>query len=204
MFDIGGGELILILFAVLLFFGPKKIPELAKTVGNAVRHVRKAQQEFSRQIHTMSDEVLEIKSSFTKEVDILTEEVHIVTEEVHTTNDEVIITTEEVHTLTKEVHVTTEEEITILTKVNQELIPEQNLENIDITSDNHFEKEQNLENSKPKGIEIPKPTINPAEGNFSSAAYNFQKNTEFDVDPKKDSSIDSVNNSNTNTPNDLI
>lgn len=85
MFDIGGGELILILMAVLLFFGPKKIPELAKSVGNAVRHIRRAQQEFSRQIHTMSEEVDQVTSSITNEVSSITNEVS----SIHTQDDQV-------------------------------------------------------------------------------------------------------------------
>lgn len=85
MFDIGGGELILILMAVLLFFGPKKIPELAKSVGNAVRHIRRAQQEFSRQIHTMSEEVDTVTSSITNEVSSITNEVS----SIHTQEDQV-------------------------------------------------------------------------------------------------------------------
>lgn len=84
MFDIGGGELILILMAVLLFFGPKKIPELAKSVGNAVRHIRRAQQEFSRQIHTMSEEVDQVTSSITNEVSTITNEVS----SIHTPQDD--------------------------------------------------------------------------------------------------------------------
>jgi sec-independent protein translocase protein TatA len=85
MFDIGGGELILILMAVLLFFGPKKIPELAKSVGNAVRHIRRAQQEFSRQIHTMSEEVDNVTSSITNEVSTITNEVS----SIHAQDDQV-------------------------------------------------------------------------------------------------------------------
>lgn len=85
MFDIGGGELILILMAVLLFFGPKKIPELAKSVGNAVRHIRRAQQEFSRQIHTMSEEVDQVTTSITNEVSSVSEEIS----SIHSTTEQV-------------------------------------------------------------------------------------------------------------------
>ncbi len=43
MFDnIGGGELILILVAILIFFGPKKIPELAQNLGKGIREFKKA------------------------------------------------------------------------------------------------------------------------------------------------------------------
>lgn len=57
MFDIGSGELLLILVAVLVFFGPKKLPELARSVGRGVREFKRAQREFTDQINqAFSDE----------------------------------------------------------------------------------------------------------------------------------------------------
>jgi sec-independent protein translocase protein TatA len=43
MFDnIGIGEIILIVVAVLIFFGPKKIPEIAQGIGKGIREFKKA------------------------------------------------------------------------------------------------------------------------------------------------------------------
>ncbi len=39
---IGGLEILVIFFIALLLFGPKKIPEIARTLGEAVREFRKA------------------------------------------------------------------------------------------------------------------------------------------------------------------
>lgn len=39
---IGPWEIVLILLIVLILFGPKKLPELAKAVGDAVKNYRKA------------------------------------------------------------------------------------------------------------------------------------------------------------------
>ncbi len=38
---IGATELILILVIILLLFGPKRLPELARAIGNAVHEYRK-------------------------------------------------------------------------------------------------------------------------------------------------------------------
>lgn len=50
MFDIGGPEFLFILVGVLILFGPKKLPELAQTLGKGLRQFRRAQQEFNEQI----------------------------------------------------------------------------------------------------------------------------------------------------------
>lgn len=41
---IGLPELILILLVILLLFGPKRLPDLAKSLGQSVRELRKAQE----------------------------------------------------------------------------------------------------------------------------------------------------------------
>lgn len=52
MFDIGGPEFLMILVGALILFGPKKLPELAQTLGKGLRQFRRAQQEFNEQITT--------------------------------------------------------------------------------------------------------------------------------------------------------
>jgi len=51
MFDIGGGELMLILIVVLIAFGPKKLPELAQSLGRGIREFKRAQRDFTDQIN---------------------------------------------------------------------------------------------------------------------------------------------------------
>lgn len=52
MFGIGANELIIILIFGFLIFGPDKLPEIAKTVGSAIRKFRTAQEEMSKVIKT--------------------------------------------------------------------------------------------------------------------------------------------------------
>lgn len=51
MFDLGAGELLLIVFVVLILFGPKKLPELAQSLGRGMREFKRAQREFTEQIN---------------------------------------------------------------------------------------------------------------------------------------------------------
>jgi TatA/E family protein of Tat protein translocase len=44
--SIGGPELLLILAIALLIFGPKKIPELSRTIGKGMAEFRRATNEF--------------------------------------------------------------------------------------------------------------------------------------------------------------
>jgi sec-independent protein translocase protein TatA len=54
MFDVGGGELLFILLIILLLFGPKKIPELMRSVGTGLSHFRRAQEDLTKQIRDLS------------------------------------------------------------------------------------------------------------------------------------------------------
>jgi sec-independent protein translocase protein TatA len=48
--NIGGSELLLILFVVFIFFGPKKMPELGKSIGKGIREFRGAMRGFQEDI----------------------------------------------------------------------------------------------------------------------------------------------------------
>ncbi len=49
--NFGGPDLIIILLIVLVLFGAKKLPELAKGMGLAVKEFSKAKDEFSDELH---------------------------------------------------------------------------------------------------------------------------------------------------------
>lgn len=43
--NLGGGEILLILLFILIFFGAKKIPDLAQGLGKGIREFRKAARD---------------------------------------------------------------------------------------------------------------------------------------------------------------
>lgn len=57
LFDISGGELLLILLFVLLFFGAKGIPDIARGLGRFMRQVRDASNEVQREINRGAQDV---------------------------------------------------------------------------------------------------------------------------------------------------
>jgi sec-independent protein translocase protein TatA len=57
--NIGGGEILLILLVVLIFFGPKKIPELAASLGKGLRKFNDAKEGLESQVKTAMKEPLE-------------------------------------------------------------------------------------------------------------------------------------------------
>jgi sec-independent protein translocase protein TatA len=55
-FGLGGWEVFLILAAVLLLFGSKKLPELARGMGQGIKEFKKATRDVTDEIHGAMDE----------------------------------------------------------------------------------------------------------------------------------------------------
>jgi Sec-independent protein translocase protein TatA len=53
----GGGEMLLVFAAVLLFFGPKRLPEIARTIGKAMEYLRRTSQDFREQVMKIEEEI---------------------------------------------------------------------------------------------------------------------------------------------------
>ncbi len=54
---LGGWEIILILAVVLILFGAKKLPELAKGLGTGIKEFKKATREVTDEIQNAADDV---------------------------------------------------------------------------------------------------------------------------------------------------
>ncbi|MEP6810204.1 MAG: twin-arginine translocase TatA/TatE family subunit [Chthoniobacterales bacterium] len=52
LMNFGGPDLIVILLIVLVLFGAKKLPELARGMGQAIKEFQKAKDEFSDELHS--------------------------------------------------------------------------------------------------------------------------------------------------------
>jgi TatA/E family protein of Tat protein translocase len=63
MFGIGMPEMLLIIAIALVVIGPKKLPDLAKSLGRAMREFKKATNEFKETIQ-IDDELTEVKKAF--------------------------------------------------------------------------------------------------------------------------------------------
>ena len=57
--NLGGGEVLLIFLVILIFFGPKKIPELAGSLGKGLRKFREAKDGLDEQLKTVMKEPME-------------------------------------------------------------------------------------------------------------------------------------------------
>jgi len=56
IFNLGGGEIILILALVLILFGAKKLPELAKGLGTGIKEFKKATREVTEEVTSAMDD----------------------------------------------------------------------------------------------------------------------------------------------------
>ena len=64
--SLGGPEMIIIFVVILLLFGAKKLPELARGIGKSMGEFKKARDDFEREITRAEDEV-QVKEAKGKE-----------------------------------------------------------------------------------------------------------------------------------------
>ena len=75
MGPVGVQEMIVIFLVALVLFGPKKLPELGKTIGKAITEFRRAQSELKstfeshmRELEKEHESIKEITSGYTSEI----------------------------------------------------------------------------------------------------------------------------------------
>lgn len=71
LFDVSGGELLVILLFILIFFGSKGIPDLARSLGKGMREFKGATDSIKREILDSSSN---IKKEITQPLDQQLEE----------------------------------------------------------------------------------------------------------------------------------
>ena len=54
--NLGGPDLFIILLIVLVLFGAKKLPDLARSLGQSMNEFRKAREEIDRELHNTGTE----------------------------------------------------------------------------------------------------------------------------------------------------
>jgi sec-independent protein translocase protein TatA len=55
--NLGGPDLIIILLIILVLFGAKKLPELARGMGSAIKEFQKAKSEFTNELESASTDL---------------------------------------------------------------------------------------------------------------------------------------------------
>ena len=75
MGPVGVQELVVIFLVALVLFGPKKLPELGKTIGKAITEFRRAQSELKatfeghmRELEKENESIKEVTRSYTNEI----------------------------------------------------------------------------------------------------------------------------------------
>lgn len=62
-FDFGAGEIFLLLVVALILFGPRKLPELSRTIGKSLGEFKRASDEFKRTwVREVSVETTDLQS----------------------------------------------------------------------------------------------------------------------------------------------
>lgn len=56
-FSLGGPEIFVVLFVVLLLFGAKKIPDLARGMGKGIREFKDATKEIKKEVDEAGKEI---------------------------------------------------------------------------------------------------------------------------------------------------
>ncbi|WP_066631695.1 Sec-independent protein translocase subunit TatA/TatB [Labilibacter marinus] len=84
LFSFGGGEIFIVLIAVLLLFGANKIPELARMLGKGMNEFKRATDDIKREFKEGTDEFKKDLDDSKKEID---SHIHDITDTVTEEDD---------------------------------------------------------------------------------------------------------------------
>ena len=59
--NLGGPDLFFILLIVLILFGAKKLPDLARSLGQSMNEFRKAREDFDRELRDLGTHRLQVQ-----------------------------------------------------------------------------------------------------------------------------------------------
>ena len=96
MGSLGMQEIVIIFIVALIIFGPRKLPDLGKTIGKGLAEFKKASNELK---HTWEDEVR------------LDKEKEVITEIVEDVKKDTSLTTETIEDIKKDASLTTESSV---------------------------------------------------------------------------------------------
>jgi len=91
-FGMGPGELLVIMILALVLFGPGKLPEIAATVGRAVREFRNATRELTSEFEQAFREVQESTTEVATSVLSVQQETHTALQETRAALNEATVT----------------------------------------------------------------------------------------------------------------
>jgi sec-independent protein translocase protein TatA len=66
---ISGSEIFIVMLVVLLLFGSKKIPELAKGLGKGMKEFKRATEDIKKELHESTSEIRETANEFRRDLD---------------------------------------------------------------------------------------------------------------------------------------
>ena len=69
-FNISGGEIFIVLLVVFLFFGPDKIPEIARWIGKGIGEVKKATSEIRDELTRETEDIRKQTNDIKKDITI--------------------------------------------------------------------------------------------------------------------------------------
>jgi sec-independent protein translocase protein TatA len=86
---ISGSEIFIVLIVVLLLFGSKKIPELAKGLGKGMKEFKRATEDIKREIHESTSDLRQSANEIRRDIDEVKGKITAETEDLQKSTNEI-------------------------------------------------------------------------------------------------------------------